>query len=308
MFICTELRRLTPAPFPFNGAAATEMVGRGKVLRVSDGLKMYSRIERCFPLHPAWLLVLQAAALWPIWLWYARRSADGSDEPWGLLALVAVLLFAYIERRHLREQSRPILLAFAAGLTLLGASVTPWAPALLRAGLGVTALSLSFAALHDRSRPLLPLWAMLLLSLPVVASLQFYLGYPLRALTAWCSAALLRLGGLDVEQAGTTLSWLGRTVLVDAPCSGVHMLWVGLFFSALLSYLLRASAARLALNMLGAVVLVLAGNVLRNTLLFMKEAEIVALPKWTHAATGVLVFLLTALLIAALTNWRPHAR
>jgi exosortase len=269
---------------------------------------MYTRIADRLPIHPAWLLALQVAALWPIWLWYARRTSDGSDEPWGVLALAAVLLFVYAERRNLREQSRPILLALAGGLTLLGASVIPWAPALLRAGLGVTALSLAFAALHNRSRPLLPLWAMLVLSLPVVASLQFYLGYPLRALTAWCSAALLRCAGLDVEQAGTTLTWLGRTVLVDAPCSGVHMLWVGLFFVALLSYLLRASAARFLFNTGGAVVVIVAGNVLRNTLLFIKEAEIVALPKWTHPATGVLTFLLSALLIAGLVNWRSRAR
>jgi exosortase len=149
---------------------------------------------------------------------------------------------------------------------------------------------------------------MLVLSLPVVASLQFYLGYPLRAMTAWCSATLLRFAGLDVEQAGTTLTWLGRTVLVDAPCSGVHMLWVGLFFVALLSYLLRAPPTRFVCNAAGAVLVIVAGNVLRNTLLFVKEAEIVALPKWTHEATGVVTFLVSALLIAGLVNWRSHAR
>jgi exosortase len=260
------------------------------------------------PANYAWLLGLQAAALWPVWQWYAKRTLDGSDEPWGLAALAIVLLYAYAERRNLRERSRPILLAVAGGLTLLGASVTPWAPALLRASLGVTALSLCFAAVHDRSRPLCALWALLLLSLPVVASLQFYLGYPLRSLTAWASGVLLGLAGLDVERAGTTLTWLGRTVLVDAPCSGVHMLWVGLALSALLSHLQRASAWRVALNGLGAVLAVVIGNVLRNTVLFVKEAQIVALPNWTHAGIGVLAFLMTASAIAALASWRLHAR
>ena len=33
-------------------------------------------------------VALVALASWPIWSWYARRMQDGSDDPWGLLALV----------------------------------------------------------------------------------------------------------------------------------------------------------------------------------------------------------------------------
>src|SRR5262245_59923054 len=36
----------------------------------------------------AGLVLLQVAAFWPVWSWYVRRTADGSDEPWGLAALV----------------------------------------------------------------------------------------------------------------------------------------------------------------------------------------------------------------------------
>jgi exosortase len=181
-------------------------------------------------------------------------------------------------------------------------------PALLRACLGVSALALTLAAVLDRSRPLLPLWAMLLLALPVVSSLQFYLGYPLRAFTAWASAGTLGAFGMTVVPAGAALQWQGQTVLVDAPCSGVHMLWVAMFLTSLLSYLQRADAVRFVVNVVVAFAVVVLGNVVRNTLLFVKEAQIVALPGWTHVATGLGAFFVTSALIAALVRWRPYAR
>lgn len=268
---------------------------------------MFARTARPSFFQPVLLLVLQAAALWPIWVWYVHRIGDGSDEPWGLLALAAVLLLAFGERDNLNEEPRPALLLAAGALTVLGASVTSWVPALVRAGLGVTALGLCFTAIHNRSRPLAPLMALLLLSLPVIASLQFYAGYPLRAVTAWCSSGLLRLAGLAVEQSGASLTWMGRVVLVDAPCSGIHMLWVGMFLTALLSYFMRAGLLRFLLNGSIAVVLLIAGNVLRNTVLFVKESGLVPLPEWTHSAVGIALFVATSLLISLIVCGRQRA-
>jgi exosortase/archaeosortase family protein len=86
------------------------------------------------------------------------------------------------------------------------------------------------------------------------------------------------------------------------------MLWVGMLLAALLSYLTRASAGRFTLNAAASFLIILVGNVLRNSLLFVKEAGILRLPAWTHAGTGLLVFLLTSLLIVSVIRWRPHAR
>jgi exosortase len=257
--------------------------------------------------HPLALLVAQAAALWPMWQWYARRMTDGSDDPWGLVALGTVLLLVGAERDRLRHEPRSVALLGGGMLTLLSAISIPWLPPLARAALGVSALALTLTAILDRSRPFLPLWGLLLLSLPVVSSLQFYLGYPLRSFTARASSGLLNLIGLPVVHSGTALGWNGRTVLVDAPCSGIRMLWAGLFLAALLSYLARASLARCLLNGFVAFAIILVGNVLRNTFLFTKEARILDLPDWTHAATGLLAFLVTGLLIAGATRWRSHA-
>jgi exosortase len=257
--------------------------------------------------------LLQVAALWPVWQWYARRITDGSDEPWGVLALLAVLLSVWDRRSGLRQEPSAPLLLGAGMLTLLSTVgmpglVSPGLPALVRACMGVSALALSLAAVLDRSRPLLPIWAMLVLALPVLSSLQFYLGYPLRALTAWASAGVLSVFGMPVVPAGASLQWQEHTVLVDAPCSGVHMLWVGMFLATALSYLRRARATRFALNLVIALLAVVLGNVLRNALLFLREGRVVELPQWTHVATGLAAFLLTAAVIAALARGSADGR
>ena len=255
----------------------------------------------------ALLLAVHVAALWPIWLWYAQRITDGSDEPWGLVALVAVLVLVWAQRNSIRAQVDTGLLIAGAAVTLFSAASTPWLPALVRAAIGVTGLALTLTGVLERSRPLLALWALLMLSLPVIASLQFYAGYPLRLFTAWASQALLWVSGLTLDRTGVALTWAGRSVLVDAPCSGVQMLWVGMFLNALLSFLHRACALRFALNAAATLGVVLTANVLRNAILVVKEAGIVAMPAWTHTGVGLATFLVTALAIATLVRWKMPA-
>lgn len=259
--------------------------------------------------HPLAMIAMEVAALWPIWQWYGRRLVEGSDETWGLVSLGGALILLWRQRGHLRPVPRPAWLLAAGILTVLSAATSPWLHLLPRAMLGLSALGLALAAILDRPRALLPLWGLLLLSLPIVSSmqLQLYLGYPLRMLTASASRVLLTGMGLEVVRTGTALTWMGRTVLVDAPCSGIRMLWVGMGLTVLLSYLTRASLSRFAMNAAIAIPIILAGNVLRNSLLFLKEAGILRLPAWTHAVTGLLVFLFTAFLILSVVRWRGHA-
>ena len=259
--------------------------------------------------HSLTLIGLQVVSLWPIWQWYGHRLIEGSDEIWGLLALGAVGALLWGQRATLRPEPRPTLLLGAGMLTLLSALTSPWLHLLARGVLGLSALGLLLAAMLDRPRSILPVGALLFLSLPVLSSmqLQLYIGYPLRAFTAWASKGVLAIAGLQVAQSGTALTWMGRTVLVDAPCSGIRMLWVGLLLTAVLSHCGRASPGRYLLNAAAALLIILAGNVLRNSLLFLKEAGILRLPAWTHEGIGLMAFLLTSLLIVGLIRWRPHA-
>jgi exosortase/archaeosortase family protein len=141
-------------------------------------------------------------------------------------------------------------------------------------------------------RPRAPLIALLMLALPVIASLQFYLGFPLRAFTAQAVALLLGAAGLDASAAGASILFQGNTILVDAPCAGIGMLWVGSYTAALLSYLQRAASARTALNALAAALLVLAANIARNGALFFPGAGLVHWPAWSHEAIGLAAFAL----------------
>lgn len=260
---------------------------------VSDFLARLAELSR----KARVLLALQALTLWPVWGWYAARVRDGSDEPLGPLALVLAFVLLYGRRREFRAEPRALPLLAAGLLTLLQAVATDWPP-LVRALFGTLALGFSLAAFLRRPRDAAPLWALLALSLPLVASLQFYGGYPLRLLAAEGAGGVLRLFGLPVWAEGTGLRWGERLMLVDAPCSGVRMLWVGLVMAAAASSLANASPARLLLNGGLAVGLVLLGNVLRNAALFVKETGLVPLPAWTHAAIGLALFALVLVPVA----------
>lgn len=251
----------------------------------------------------AWLLGLLLAALWPHGIWLARRLTDGSDEPWGLLALAAVLALVVRARGELVTPARAALVVSGA-LAALAALATFFLPPILAAAVAMLSLA-AFISSALPSRPAAPMATLLLLSLPVIASLQFYLGYPLRLATAHAAAPLLALAGFEAQASGAALLWQGRTILVDPPCAGIGMLWVGSWAAALLSYLNGASTRRTLANGCVAAVAVFAANVLRNALLFFPEAGLMTAPTWLHAAIGLSAFAAALLPILAFAGRAP---
>lgn len=231
-----------------------------------------------------------AFAFWPVWVWYWSRVTDGSDEPWGVLALVTVV--GTLLRQPI---PRPVSWQITgACLIMIGYFATfHYTLPLIRAAMAMSALALILA----RAPSPLGMWTLLLLSLPVVPSLQFYLGYPLRTLVAQTSEAVLHMGGLAVLREGTALRWAGETVLVDAPCSGLKMVWAGIYFAATLACCRRLGAVSTFVLLVVTGMVIVAANILRSTLLFFKEAHIIAAPDWTHSAAGLLVFAVAALTI-----------
>jgi exosortase/archaeosortase family protein len=243
-------------------------------------------------------------ALWPHWLYMARRTVDGSDEPWGVLALLTVLVLLAGDRGEFAVPGRAALVASAA-LAVVAALASLVLPDLAAAALAMLALGLFLAHALPR-RPATPLVALLLLALPVIASLQFYLGYPLRAFTAHASSLLLACAGIDASATGAAILYQGTTILVDPPCAGIGMLWVGSYTAALLSYLHRADAARTALNAGAAALLVLMANIARNTALFFPEARLVHWPAWSHEAIGLGALALAIVPIVLISTRQPR--
>lgn len=253
------------------------------------------------------LLATRGAALaallvagWPVLRWYALRLRDGTDEPYGLAALAAALLFApWPAWRETLSPSRHRVLAFA---LLVYCAAFPFAPPLARAFLFVGALGLAAAP-----RGFALAWtALLALSLPIVATLQFYLGYPLRVLTATLCAPLLGLGGLHVEAAGTTLAWAGERVIVDTPCSGLRMLWTGLVFAAVLACRHRLDTRAALALFRHAALAVFVANTLRAAAVFCLETRLWPNPPWAHETAGLALFALAATLLIVVAERSPR--
>jgi len=244
--------------------------------------------------RPLVVLALQAAAFWPVWVWYASRVTDGSDEPWCLAALVTVLMLLGGDRKKRKQlDSFRVPTAFFLVYVPAAAVLQP----IFGAAVAMLAVGSTFT-FYRRGRFFDPgIWGLLLLSLPLLASLQFYLGYPLRALAGQLTAPLLSLSGFAVTAQGAVLDWSGRLVEIDAPCSGVRLLWGCGFLTFSMASVYRLTLTRTVLAGAGALAALLLGNVFRTAALFYVEAGVVAAPPWAHTWAGVAAFGLMGVLI-----------
>jgi exosortase/archaeosortase family protein len=248
-----------------------------------------ARTLPCAPVRitaPAWLAI-HAAALWPHGVWTARRMADGSDDPLGIAAALALLLWLVRERESLRPTPRLHWLAVAALLTLAATAAVFIAPPLAAALLAVLALCAHGCAWLPERAPRAALAGLALLALPLVASLQFYVGYPLRVFTAQFSAWLLQAIGFEAERSGASMTVAGQLVIVDAPCSGVQMAWMAYFAACAVAAFTRRRDAVLLRRLPLVGLAVLCANVLRNTTLVALEARPQGLAPWEHEAIGL---------------------
>lgn len=248
-------------------------------------------------------LALQAAALGPHWIWMVQRLRDGSDDPLGLLALAALAVLTWSLRSELRPAPRLGWLSvatfgtLAATLLRTGAGPLPSLPPLAAGLIAVLALACGLLAFVPKRVAALPVAGLAMLALPLLSSLQFYAGYPLRVLTAEASRWLLA-PSFNMVREGTSLLVNGQLVIVDAPCSGVQMVWFG-YFTACVVGLWVGRDGRGFLARLPAVgLLVLAGNIVRNSVLVALEGTGHALAPWLHDAFGLVLLALVCAGIA----------
>lgn len=192
------------------------------------------------------------------------------------------------------------LLAYAASYSFLSP--------LPRGMLAMAALGTTISTLWYGKRIDMPVCGLLLISLPVMASLNFYLGYPLRVVAGTVSEALLQMNGIAAFREGAQLTWNGQAIAIDAPCSGVKMLWTGAYLSFSLAAVMRLDGLRSVALVSLASVVVIAANALRATSLFYVEAGIVRGPARLHDAIGLVMFAFAAVTTFALARGLARAR
>jgi exosortase/archaeosortase family protein len=238
---------------------------------------------------PEWRwLALLALALWPTWWWMGQRTVDGSDDPLGVLALAALATVLWQNRGRLRAAPRLGLQAAALVGAVLTTVLHGQLPDLLVALISLLSLALGLLAFLPARVATAPVLGLSVLSLPLLASLQFYAGFPLRVVTAEVSSWFLSLAH-TVQRSGSSLLVDGQLIIVDAPCSGVQMAWLGYFTACAVALAVGRANRSFLLRLPVVSVLVLLGNVLRNTVLVALQASGTHLPSWGHDAVGLLV-------------------
>src|ERR1044071_3472108 len=235
---------------------------------------------------------LQVIAFWDVWRWYVSRAVFSWDQPWGVLALVAAIVFLLASRKPWPQTNRSLFMP-TLFLVFYAATFLHFGP-LARATVAFTALAVTTSSLRFGKSFHPGLFGLFYLSLPTLPTLQFFGGYPLRVVVAELTAPILRMSGFAVIPEGTCLNWAGQMIWIDAPCSGIKMLWVGLFltFVVLCLYELPFLKTLLLLPLVGFVIL--ATNVFRAVALFYLEAGVLRMPSWGHEYAGVIAFVLEA--------------
>jgi exosortase/archaeosortase family protein len=238
------------------------------------------------------------AATWDAWRWYALRVWDSPEEAASLVLTIVFLGALGVARR--RTEAMPLPLVPVTFLLAAFAVSHAFLPPIARTAIAVAATLYCCHLAAFKERPPVAFWGLVALALPVVPSLQFTLGYPMRLVSAALTVGLLQTHGLAVTRQGTFLLWRDELIQFDAPCSGVSMLWAGLLLTLMGCVLFRFGIIKVMLAVVFSLVLAIACNVLRATSLFYVEAGLIPHAQaWWHEGIGIAAFTLSA----AVTLW-----
>jgi exosortase/archaeosortase family protein len=258
--------------------------------------------------------VMVVAACWAA----ADTALDRWFAPWGSVVSFAVFIAAVVlwiaaldeasNRTARLHVSAPWLLATSV-LLVLYAALYPRVPQLVSCELAAGVLACAMLAVlpRDIRSRCWGIAVLVLLSMHVSTSVEFFMGYPLRVTSTWLAAAML---GPVAQSYGTGLTDGVNLYYVDAPCSGIHMLTYSLVMAAGTASLLRLSARRTIALLIAAVALAVFGNAHRAASLFAMDVP----DGEFHTIFGLIVFVECLLLLLLLAfyfkrrqNREPHA-
>ncbi len=238
-------------------------------------------------MHPAFALALAAFAFWDAARLLAGRLGGG--QTWLPLGAVAAALAWPVVRKLAVGQVHPVSPALLCAIFAGYGVATLAAPPLVRMGIAVVGLVLILRSAAGDDLPAAPAIGLGLLALPVLPSLEFFLAYPLRLMSATLTAGLLALNGINVGVDGVALEWNGDRLLFDAACAGVKMLWAALLLVSAIALVARFGPFKYARAV-----------ALRAASLFYLENGFV--PRLSgpvaHEAVGIAAFVMVAGLLA----------
>ncbi len=258
---------------------------------------------------PVVCVAVIAMAAWDSWRWLAHRYAAAPEEALSLVLTVGLLCLLALPRlRTARRLSAiplaPVPLSLVTLLLAAHAAAILWAPAILAAALAATVL---LYALYRSATGLSPppaFWGLVALAMPVVPSLQFVLGYPMRLISAQLTVALLSVQGVPISREGTFVVIGGETIQFDAPCSGVSMLWALVLVTLMAGLIQRLDVIRLGAALVLTIAVAIVCNVLRvSSLLFAETVLGAEQPAWLHEGVGLVAFAVTSVALLGLLRW-----
>jgi exosortase len=248
-------------------------------------------------------LILFALACWDGWRLLAHRISDGSVAL-PLAALSAGIIFAWIRIGKQRQITAIPLIGILAVYTFL----TLLAPPIIRIAIAVIGLVLILHQASGRNRPPFALIGLAMLALPILPTLDFYLSWPMRRVSAILSAGLLKFNGFDVTVDGAAINWQGQLLLFDGACSGVRMLWASLILTSFLALIGRLSLMRYGLALIATILCATFANALRASSLFFVETGFLPQLKGPvmHEMIGVAAFAMLGLSLFFAFRWQEE--
>lgn len=239
-------------------------------------------------------LVCMLIAFWPIEYWYLRRLFDGGDEPLGLVILLLTIWIFQKTSTKIDYQYKWLLGSCV--LLIFYIFSYSYLYNLFRAGLALSIAYCCFRS-HYRSRlNILPSLGLLYLSLPVIASLQFYGGYIFRRLTSLLCELQFLLLGQKIVSDGVNLSFQNQIFVVDAPCSGLKGLWfLCIFITSISCFNQSSNRAYCKVLVLTLIVAIWANSVRSVSLIYLEFSSYAN--DFTHSAIGIVTFIFSCLVL-----------
>jgi len=239
-------------------------------------------------------LLLLALSYWDAWRLLVSRIGDGAAA-FPLAVMLVGLAIAWSKLN--KEKRLPMLwviIALAAyiGAVFLGTAMVKIAVAL------VSIVAIVHRGLGGRNPPFAAM-GVGILALPVLPSLDFYLAWPMRQLSASLTASLLRLNGFSVQVEGVAIAWQDQLLLFDGPCSGINMLWASLLLTSILSLLGRIGMWHYAAALTATSLLAIFANALRAASLFYLETGFLPTLEGPifHEVVGIASFAMLGILL-----------